>query len=373
VARAERRRPGALRTLAAALAAATLAAPAAHAQGLLFQGVADVELWKTDDGSTLLARNEGRPAPLGRVNLWAAWEAPGALTLYVLGEAEGGPAVEEGELEIEQAGVRWAPSRRLVADAGMLTSPVGAFAARRLSNRNPLIGAPDGYPVTYPLGVQLSGALGRADWRVAAVSLPVTSEKYTPEPTPRLRPAVALGFAPAAGLRIGASYTEGAYLNDDLPRAMLAGRDWCDYRQRLGGLELQASRGYLELWAEAAWSDYEVPGVAEPLRGTTAYMEGRYTFGPRLYAAVRAERNDYPYIQPDEGEWTARNADVRNVEAGIGFRPASHQVVKLSTRLDSWHVAPELRAFLPDGYAVALQFSQSFDVMALVDRARGVR
>ena len=128
-----------------------------------------------------------------------------------------------------------------------------------------------------------------------------------------------------------------------------------------------------ELWAEAAWSDYEVPGVAEPLRGTTAYMEGRYTFGPRLYAAVRAERNDYPYIQPDEGEWTARNADVRNVEAGIGFRPASHQVVKLSTRLDSWHVAPELRAFLPDGYAVALQFSQSFDVMALVDRARGVR
>ena len=33
----------------------------------------------------------------------------------------------------------------------------------------------------------------------------------------------------------------------------------------------------------------------------------------------------------------------------------------------------ELRAFLPDGYAVALQFSQSFDVMALVDRARAAK
>ena len=146
--------------LGALLSAATLAAaPAiARAQGPMLQGVADVELWKTDDGSRLLARNEGRAATLARVNLWAAWETSGGLTLYLLGEAEGGPAEEEAELEIEQAGVRWAPSRRLVIDAGMLTSPVGAFAGRRMSNRNPLIGAPDGYPVTYPYGAQRTPA-----------------------------------------------------------------------------------------------------------------------------------------------------------------------------------------------------------------------
>ena len=363
------------RTILLAAAAATLAlAPrAARAQGPLVQGVADVELWKTDDGSTLLARNEGRVAPLGRVHLWAAWELPAGVTVYALGEAEAGPAVEEAEVGIDQAGVRWAPSRRVVLDVGMLTSPVGAFAGRRLSNRNPLIGAPDGYPVTYPLGAQLSGVLGQLDWRVAAVSLPVTSEKYTPEPTARLRPAVALGLTPATGVRLGASWTEGSYLNDGLPAHLLAGRDWHAYRQRLGGVELQASRGYVELWAEAAWSDYELPGAAEPMRGTTAYVEARYTFGPRLYAAVRAERNDYPYIQAGEAGWDASNADVRDVEAAIGFRPASHQVVKLSARRDAWRVSAEQRPWLPDGYAVALQFSQSFDVLALADRARGIR
>lgn len=360
------------RAALAALSAATIALSphAVRAQGPLVQGVADVELWKTDDGSTLLARNEGRVAPLARLNLWAAWELPAGITFYALGEAEGGPAVEEAELEIEQAGVRWSPSRRLVVDAGMLTSPVGAFAGRRMSNRNPLVGSPDGYPVTYPVGAQLSGLLGPLDWRVAAVSLPVTSEKYTPEPTARLRPAVALGLTPATGLRVGASWTEGSYLNDGLPSELLAGRDWCDYRQRLAGVELQASRGYVELWAEAAWSEYEVPVASRPLRGVTGYVEARYTFDPRLYAAVRVERNDYPYIQVDDGEWDATSADVRDVEAAIGFRPASHQVVKLSWRRDAWRVAPEQRPYLPDGYAVALQFSQTFDLLAIVERAK---
>ena len=359
--------------LAAVMATLVSAPGAAVAQGPLVQGVTDVELWKTDDGSTLLARNEGRVAPLARLNLWAAWELPAGLTLYALGEAEAGPAVEEAELEVEQAGVRWAPSRRLVLDAGMLASPVGGFAGRRLSNRNPLVGAPDGYPVTYPIGAQLSGVLGALDWRLAAVSLPVTSEKYAPEPTARMRPAVALGLTPATGLRIGASWTEGAYLNDGVPDELLAGREWYDYRQRLGGVELQASRGYVELWAEAAWSEYELPGAAHPLRGTTAYVEARYTFGPRLYAAMRAERNDYPYIQVEAGAWVASNADVRDVEAAIGFRAASHQVVKLSVRRDAWRVSREQRAYLPDGYAVAFQFSQAFDVLALVERVRGVR
>lgn len=349
-----------------------------HAQSpVLLQGVADVELWKTDARSALLARNEGRAAPLGRLALWTAVELPRHLTLYALGEVEGGPATEETELELEQAGVRWARSRVFVVDAGVLVSPVGAFAGRRLSNRNPLVGAPDAYPVTYPLGVQLSGtrAVGAAlalDWRAAVVSLPIWREGYTPEPGPRARPALGVGLTPFTGLHVGASWTAGSYLDDRTPAGWLRNRPWHAYEQRLLAVDLQASRGYAELWAEVARSAYDVPGRAAPVRGTAGYVEARWTFTPRLYVAARAERNLYPFIQPldDVLEWVATSTDLRDVEAGIGFRPSAGRLVKLTWRRDNWVVDDGLRELLPNGYAVAMQFSQSFDVLALVERAR---
>ena len=44
--------------------------------------------------------------------------------------------------------------------------------------------------------------------------------------------------------------------------------------------------------------------------------------------------------------------------------------MKLSVRKDDWRVDESLRELLPDGYAVAMQFSQRFDVLDLFDRAR---
>ena len=359
--------------LAAMLA---IGATEARAQAsLLVQGVADIELWKTDARSALLARNDGRLAPLARAHLWTALELPGSFTLYAMGEAEGGPAEEHTEVELELAGVRWGRSRALVADAGMITSPVGMFAGRRLSNRNALVGAPDAYPVTYPLGAQLSGNARMIDWRAALVSLPVTNEDYTPEPSARWRPAAGFGITPLTGLRMGASWTAGSYLGSDAPAATLGGRAWHAFDQRIYAVDLQASRGYLELWAEASRSAYDVPGYADAVKGTAAYVEARWTFTPRLYAAARAERNDYPFIEQQadsagNASYFATTTDLRDIEAGLGFRPAASQLVKVTLRRDSWHVAPFLRDILPNGYAVALQFSQSFDVMDLVDRAR---
>lgn len=368
----------ALTTALAGAGVAAVAATPAHAQaGILLQGIADAELWKTDARSALLARNDGRIAPLGRLELWTAVGLPAHLTLYAMGEFEGGPAVDETEAELEQAGLRWARSPALVVDAGMLVSPVGAWAGRRLSNRNPLVGGPDAYPVTYPIGVQLSGAraLGRTvtvDWRAAVVSLPVSRDGYTPDPGSRARPALGLGISPLTGVHLGASWTAGSYLDDATPAGYLAQRPWHAYEQRLLAVDLQASRGYAELWAELARSAYDVPGRAEPVRGTAGYVEARWTFTPRLYVAARAERNLYPFIQPldDVDDWIATSTDLRDLEAGLGFRPSADQLVKISWRRDNWVVDGALRDILPNGYAVAMQLSQSFDVMDVVDRVR---
>lgn len=97
---------------AAAMMLATLPTRAAAQSDVLLQGIADLELWKTDARSVLLSRAGGRLAPAATVHLWTAWEPAAGFTLYALGEAEAARGEHEVELGIDQAGVRWARSSR---------------------------------------------------------------------------------------------------------------------------------------------------------------------------------------------------------------------------------------------------------------------
>jgi hypothetical protein len=358
--------------LAAVAATALLAAaPRAGAQGaIVVQGVADAEFWNSDARSVMLTRNHGRPGALGRVNLWGAAELGSRLVVYAAGTGEGGRARAEdegAEWYTDMAGVRFTWSEALVVDAGKMAHPVGAFAARRYSSRNPLIGVPDGYPVQYPYGVQLSGARGRVDYRAAMVSLPVSHEGYLPEPASAARPAIGAGYTPTTGVRLGASATWGPYLNDELPATLLGGRSWRAYTQRIGALDAQVSRGYLELRGELAAARYDVPGdasaAARAVHGLTYYAEGRYTLTPRLFVAARAERNDYAFVAPASATaWIATPTDMHNAELGAGWRLDRRTLLKASVRADRWDVPPQMRGILGNGAAVALQLSRTFDV-----------
>lgn len=341
---------------------------AAAAQGVFAQGIVDLEGWKTDSSSFLLARNRGRPAALGRLSLWGGYQFATGLTVYALTEVEGGTAYEDGKTDasLEQLGVRWSPNDHLVIDAGKITSPVGAYASRRFSTRNPLIGSPDAYPVTYPVGAQVTGVQGIVDWRLAVLSLPPVHDGYSPRPTARARPAGGFGITPTTGVRFGASYTAGPYLGCELSSTELAGRSWHDFQQHMTAVDLELSRGYLELWAEGGRSSYEVP-TRGTMRGTAAYVESRYTLTPRFFLAARAEENDYPFLLPRTTGWFAVQADVRNVEAGGGFRLTSSTLLKATMRR-SWRRATGA-GFSPDGHAIAVQLSQAFDVVGIVDRA----
>ena len=361
------------RALAAAAFALLMLPAAAHAQrGMLLQGLFDAEAWATDSASRLLARNAGHPGALARLRLWSAVEPWKGVVLFAEGQVEGGNArADEEQLEVyvEQFGLRIAPSRALVIEAGKLTHPVGAFASRRFSDRNPLIGSPDGYPVEYPLGASVSGAAGRFDYHAAAVSLPLTHENYLPGPTPRLRPALAAGITLAPGLRIGASGTWGPYLGDSLPASLLVGKPWQSYEQQIVAIDAQVSYGYLETHVEAAKSRYDVPVSEGVLHGFTYYVEAKYTLSPRVYLAGRYERNEYPYLQPlDAGSWMARVTNVYNSEGGVGYRLSASRLIKMTYRADSWRVDPFMRSFLPNGHAVAVQVSQSLDFSDLLRR-----
>ena len=162
-----------LRLKPAALAFLALGAlaPAAQAQDwLILQGLAVGEFWASDSGSRLLTRNQGHPGVLGVGRVFVGVAPVPGVQLVAIGEAEGGDASGgDYELYLEGLTLRLAPSRALVIEGGKILSPVGAFAPRRLSPVNPLIGEPDGYPTKYPWGVNVSGAIAAADYRIAVV------------------------------------------------------------------------------------------------------------------------------------------------------------------------------------------------------------
>ena len=259
------------------------------------------------------------------------------------GERADGVGSERSTIYGDQYGVRYSGWRGLVLDAGKLQPVIGTFAPRHFSNRNPLIGAPDAYSLEYPLGAVLSGDFKAVDFRAGAVTLPATHAGYVPPATARLRPAVGAGFTPVVGVRLGGSWTEGPYLNDDLTPAELRDAPWTHYHQRVVALDARAAHGYLETFAEAARATYDVPGHSVAILGYTYYGEAKYTFAPRFYLAVRGERNAYPFIRASATNWTARRVDFVNGELGAGYRLTPSTLLKLSLRGDRWWVAEPRR------------------------------
>jgi hypothetical protein len=342
---------------------------------VVVKGLVDMEMFDTDDGSLLLSRNGGDPGGQGRLRLLAAGDFGAGFQAFAIGRVEGGDAMANGETEValDQAFVRFTFGARKTTtiDAGKITAPFGNFSKRYLSNVNPLIGHPDSYDVSYPIGVVLSGGTSRLDWRAAVIDKPLANEKYVPEGSSAARPALAFGVTPLTGFRTGVYWTRGPYLGTSVDFAIPAGASWRDYEQEVAGLELAVSHGYFELNGDVAFSTYEVPGYAEKSRGTAWFVEPKYTFTPRLFAALRFERNDYPYIAPLSPDfWLAVNAVLYDAEVGVGWRFSPGLIVKASYRRDDWKVAEADEAFFPNGYAVALQLSYDFDVTSWLERPR---
>lgn len=359
-----------VRIALAALIGLATSTHAAHAQGgFLFQGVGDVELWKTDSASSLLARGSGKLAPLFRGDVWMAIEPIGNLVFFNETLAEAGNARDEPGTEIyaKQYGLRYSPSDAFQIEGGKIRQIVGAFSSRQLSFRNPLIGEPDGYAASYPRGVRIDGSAGMVDYRAGLMSLPVYRQDYIPDPSAALRPAVGFGVTPMTGVRVGFTGTLGPYLNHNLSDAELRGESWTHYKQRVVGFDAQLSHGYFEANAEAAYSNYDVPGRGTAIDGISFYVEPKYTFTPRFFMAMRVERNDYPFISPVTPTiWVANRVVVEDGELGGGFRATASTLLKLSVRKDHWMPNANPQAPHDNGYAIAMQWSQMLDFVDLV-------
>ena len=139
--------------------------------------------------------------------------------------------------------------------------------------------------------------------------------------------------------------------------------------QQVLAFDTRFSRGYFELRGELALSRYDVPTQAGTSDGVAFYLEAKQTWTPRLFTAIRGERNDYPFIRPISAtSWIARNTVLYSTELGVGFRAMRGMLIKASYRGVWYDVDPSLSATLPDGYAFALQFSYDADIKGWFER-----
>ena len=337
---------------------------------VLVQGLTDAEIWYTDPQSSL-SRNEGEAASAARLRLWAVGEFRENFQGFVLGAVESGRGTETGETEtrLEQAYLRYSfeAPRRLVLQAGRLPLPYGNFSRRYFSSQNPLIGTPLNYEMSYPLGIQISGAVKRFDFMAAALDGPLTHQEYDSPTESVVRPALAAGVTPLTGFRVGGYFTKGPYLSRISEWWLLPGTDLRDFEEKVSGLDVQFSRAHFELNGELTQARLEVPNAGDA-RGRTWYVEPKYTFTPRWYAALRWERGDLPEAHWIWATmWSAEQIRINDLEAGLGCRILPGFLVKASyrTEMDKRSTGPD-----PEGHALALQLSYSFDVNSWFLRPR---
>jgi len=270
----------------------------------------------------------------------------------------------------------WA-GRELDLQAGLVPPVFGAFPRRRYAYDNPLPSLPlayqyltnlredavpsrseelvvqrgRGWLVHYPVGSTEPGPglpLVNAERWDAGVQLrlgrePLSLALAVTQGTlcyPRVRDdndgkqvSGRLAWTPSPSLVAGVSGAVGEFLAREVQDVIPASARGT-YRQRAAGLDLQWSYGYWIVRAETVWSRFTLPTldatrIEEPLDALGLFAEARYKLRPGLYAAARAERLAFTEIPSAVGLWTW-DAPVTRVEAGAGWTPRRHVLVKAS-------------------------------------------
>lgn len=353
------------------LTALLVSSPAKAQDWFLFQGILDAELYKTDADSSLLTRNNGDIAALGRLHLWTAFKLAPSLQFYALGELEidnfsGYSGTSSG---LQQLALRYThpTSPSLMVEAGKILSPLAAYSERRLSTQNPLIAQPYLYTTGYPWGAKVVGSIGWFDYQVAYIDPSGSDSGYQIiEPDSAYRPALSFGVTPFTGLRVGYSWTQGPYLNREVGYHISTGHGWRDYDQRSASFDFQFSRGYLEfngLWSR---TQLEVPYHDSTDTDTSYYLELKYTWTPRLYSAVRFQSVEASYVDYRQNSyWYKESLKFRVLELGIGYRFSPDVLLKVAYETDHWDDGSDIYESNNKGHALGLQVSWALDFVSL--------
>lgn len=387
-----------LRPLAAALAAAILAAAPARAEDaphLRVRGLVDLVL-HNDTHSAEIATFDAGSSPLESQRLRLFVEGSASPSIDVFTQV----IFAQNELLLDGAYALVTPwhERDLHLMAGKIPSPIGTWAPRTYSNKNPLITSPlmyqhhtslrwDKVPMS-PAALLSAAGTGWAgadygsgpgspgmpivddygwDFGLVALgsvaplefSLGVTNSApgwASPGQDVNDGKAVQgrIGLVPTAGIRLGVSGAQGAYLGDWVRYALPAGKTEADYQQTLGMADLAFERGRVELRAEGFTNAFET-AYCGTLRSTGGYAEGRYGFDSGLWLAVRAEAMRHSDLTA--GALTrAWDDDVDRLDCGLGYRLSRKAAIKAAWQRTRLHQADGEQSFDLFASQLSLEF-----------------
>ena len=215
-------------------------------------------------------------------------------------------------------------SRAITFKAGQLISAFGSFLPRYDDARNSLIDLPPSYgyyykPVTsYGMpGVEANIVLTKTDLRFQFTNSSPANPRHLWDGDQYGSWTVGGGYSIRQSFRIGGSMYRGPYL-DRHHRFFFPGESPPKRLPATGlGVDIQYAHGRYTLNGE--WQRFQFDYTRIPnFVTTTGYAEAKVTLNPRWYLALRTG-------------WRRANLAPagETVEVALGFRPASHHLVKI--------------------------------------------
>ncbi len=273
------------------------------------------------------------------------------------------------------------PGHAFDLQAGLVPPVFGAFPRRRYAAENPLPSVPlayqyltdlradaipataeqlvarrgHGWLVSYPVGSTQASAglpfvngerwdtgaelrLGGEPWSLAvAVTQGSPSQPLVRDDNDGKMLAARLAWAPGPALALGLSAASADFLARSVT-AQLPPQAGRGFRQQVLGADARWSAGYWIVQAELLFGRWRLPAldatrIDAPLSAYAGFVEARYKIRPGLYAAARLERLGFGTVASSLGR-ESWDAPVTRYEAGVGFVPQRHALLKLSWQHD---------------------------------------
>lgn len=196
-----------------------------------------------------------------------------------------------------------------------------AFLNRRNLAQNVPAWLPVVWGPSYTSGGQIGGSAGMFDYAVELKNAGLASrpsdwqfwQKDFSNPTVTGR----VGVRPDAAWDIGVSGSGGSYVTAT-PRTTNTLNAW-DATQTVIGSDVSWSHGALQVWAEAAWSQWRIPNL-EPADAWTYFIESKWKFSPGLWLAGRWNQQLYGDYGAVGGGTTSWGNDTWRIDACIGLK-----------------------------------------------------
>jgi hypothetical protein len=207
----------------------------------------------------------------------------------------------------------------------------GWLASYSVGNPAPAPGVPLGNALRWDTGVQAHVATDLVELTGSVTTGTLSNPLFRDDNGGR-QVAARVEMHPTPGLHVGASGAHGPFVSDQaVPDGGGAGDG--SSSQTAWGADAEYSSGYYLVRAEAVFSEWRLPTLADRLRSLGGWVEGRYKLRPGLYAAARLDHLTFSNISGSRAAdtWDAR---VTRIEAGGGVSLQRNVLLKISVQTD---------------------------------------